>query len=156
MLSLPRSFTAHRSLAALLLPLTVSACYTAVPIAPGATPAEGARITVRLTPSGTARVEPVFGPFIVALDGSREATAGGDSIAVRVIRAHHQAGTDEARPGDLVRLARTDVERVDGRQLSKGRTSLVVGIIALAAILIPSVAGSSGGAGITGGGTVAP
>jgi hypothetical protein len=55
-----------------------------------------------------------------------------------------------------VRLARTDVERVDGRQLSKGRTGLVVGIIALVAILIPSVAGSSGGGGLTGGGTVSP
>lgn len=153
---LPRSLTPHRALAALMLPLSLAGCYTAVPLATGATPAEGARITVRLTPAGTARVEPLFGPFIVSLDGSREAVAGGDSIAVRVTRTHHQAGTDEARPGDLVRLARTDVERVDGRQLSKGRTGLVVGIIAIVAILIPSVAGSSGGGGLSGGGTVAP
>jgi hypothetical protein len=152
--------TAHRALAVVLLPLTVTAslagCYSAVPIAPGATPAEGARITVHLTPSGTARVEPVFGPFIVSLDGSREAVAGGDSIAVRVTRTHHQAGMDETRSGDLVRLARADVERIDGRKLSKGRTGLAALIVVAVAALIPSVAGSSGGSGPQGGPIIQP
>jgi hypothetical protein len=159
MSSLMRRFAPRRTIAAGLMPLmllvSVAGCYSAVPMVPGAPPVTGQRVSLRLTAAGTARVEPVFGPFIVSLDGTRESAAT-DSVVVRVTRTHHQAGTDETRQGDVVRLAPSEIAQIEGRRLSKGRTALVLGVVLGALALIPVALGSSGGGGLTGGGTTPP
>ncbi|MCU0647869.1 MAG: hypothetical protein MUF00_07720 [Gemmatimonadaceae bacterium] len=134
---------------------SLSGCYQITPITTGLPAPSAAGLRVHLSAAGTERVAATLGPFIVAVDATRE-TGAADSVVLRVTRAFHQAGTDENRSGDIVRLAPTDVERVEARRLSKGRTALVIALVAGLLGAIPAVASSSGGGGLTPGGTTPP
>jgi hypothetical protein len=89
-------------------------------------------------------VASVLGPYIVAIEGRAEPGAG-DTLVVRVRRTFHQAGIDESRPGDPVRLAPGDVASVGARRLSVWRTALVAALVAGVGVLLPGLFGSDGG-----------
>jgi hypothetical protein len=150
---LPHASRAARAGGSALCAL-LAGCTAFTPVQPAAVP-DAQSVRVRLTAEGTRRVEPAFGPYIVALDAVRDG-GGADTLVFRVSRTFHQAGVDERRSGDVVRLARSDIEAVERRQLSRGRTLGVLAAIVAGALLLPGLFGADVGGGQSGGPTPTP
>jgi hypothetical protein len=140
-------------LAAALVPLaTTMGCYEGVALAPGTIAPQGATVRAMLTPEGTAAVEPLYGPFIQRLEGNLVGPWPSDSLRVQVKATFHQSGYRADPPPQLVTLPLRAVASVERRQLNITKTAMVGLSVAILAVAVPALVGSSAGGGGTGGG----
>jgi hypothetical protein len=131
--------------------LTQAACYDYLAVPSGQPAPAAMAVRVQLAPSGTARVVPALGPFIVSLDGTLDGPWPSDSLRVRVFATRHETGfrTDYAA-GLPVTVAASDVQEARMRKLNPLKTGMLVVALGVGLGSMPALIQRSGG----GGGTV--
>lgn len=134
--------TRRRVLASVLLAtVPTSGCYRYVPAA-GAPPAPGRTVRVSLTPAAQGSLAPMIGTGVVALEGD-VVGATPDGLTLRVARLLTGARVPVAWTGGPVAVPTGAVATLERRELSRGRTALLVGGVALGALLLGAAVGSA-------------
>jgi hypothetical protein len=110
---------------------TLASCYTYVPITPDATPASGEPVALAITDAGRVGLGERFGPGVMRVEG-RLTTSPAQEYALYVHRVAFYGAPASRWSGELVRIDRGFVGSVMQRRLSRGRTGLAVGVVALA------------------------
>lgn len=141
---------AFRAVALVLLAaLPLSSCYSLVPLE--GDPAPRSQVTVRLTGAGSAALAPSLGLEAESLDGTVEGVRG-DTLELLVRSVELRSGGFATRSGDYAAVPRSAVASVEERRLSRTRSWLLAGTIAVGAFVLGRVVGTEGLFGGGGGG----
>lgn len=117
--------------------MLLSGCFNNVPLQ-GNDPAPRSRVVVRLTPGGSDEVARQVGPRVVAIEGD-VGEVHDDAIQMFVRVTEEQSGVDAPWRGESVTIPRSAIASVEERTLSRRRSILMVGAIAVGAILIARI-----------------
>lgn len=109
---------------------------------PDARPAPGESVRLALTGAGQAQLSPVVGDGVVAVEGDVVAAAPGH-LTVRIARLLTAARVSIAWSGEPVEVPTGAVASVERRQLSRGRTAMLFGGVALGVALLAATIGSA-------------
>lgn len=117
--------------------LTAPACYRPVPIESAAPPV-GKTISFLISDRGRVGLGDRLGASVARVEGRIVETVG-EEYVVNVFRVADINGKTSTWSGETVRLDRTYVERLQARQLNKGRTWLLAaGVTTVVVVLIAS------------------
>ena len=127
--------SAYRWVGVALL-FAASACYKSVPLETS-TPPVGQTVSFVISDQGRVALGERLGPGIARIEGRMLGTDG-DQYLVSVFRTAALGGATSVWSGEEMRLDRTFVARLEGRELSKTRTWITVGVATsvLAAFII--------------------
>jgi len=129
-----------RALASLIGALSLSACYTYLPLRTPE-PRVGTRVAVQLTDSGSARLGEYLGRDADAVEG-RVAAVSDTAVALSVISVRARDGQQAYWKGEPISLRRSLIARVRERRLAKGGTLLVgMGFAAGALLAVDALSG---------------
>ncbi|MGH7714054.1 MAG: hypothetical protein ACREOG_22430 [Gemmatimonadaceae bacterium] len=109
----------------------LTGCYTYIPITPGDTPPAGEPVALEITDAGRVGLSERFGPGLMRVEG-RLTTSAVQDYALNVHRVSFLGAPATRWSGELVRIDRGFVGRIQQRKLSRGRTALTVGVVTLA------------------------
>ena len=134
---------------------STSACYTYVPVQ--TPPGPGALVRVELNEGGSRSLAPVLGPQVASVDGRVVSVADtGVRLAVDVVHTGRGAGQRWEGEGTVL-VPPSGYREVRRRALSRRRTALLAGAVALGvAVLVSQGLGSDGGGGGPGPGPPPP
>ena len=122
-----------RELASLVAVLSLSACYTYLPLKTP-DPRPGTRVLAEITDSGSARLGEYLGREAGAVEGL-VVTVSDTAIALAVTSVRARDGQQAFWKGEAVSLRRAFIGRLRERRLAKGGTLLVTGALAAGALL---------------------
>ena len=117
--------SAHRWVGVSLL-FVASACYQSVPLETS-TPPVGQTVAFIISDQGRVGLGDRMGPGIARIEGRMMGTEG-DQYVVSVFRTAAIGGATSVWSGEEMRLNRSFVSRLEGRELSKTRTWLAAGV----------------------------
>ena len=117
----------------LVMLLSLSGCYSYVPVAVSGPP-PGARANLVLTDEGTVEMARLVGPSTRAIEGD-VMSANGEGLVLAVRRLERRDGIEEFWKGEQVTVPRAAVATYTERKLSRTRTALF-GAGALAAAFV--------------------
>lgn len=123
---------------------TLSGCYRYV-----ATPltalAPGAHVAVEVSTRGTVNLEPRLGRNVTRVEGTlRSSDATGVTLALLSVRRRGEV-QPSTWDGETLHLAGDEIERVQGRQLSRARTIVAATALGAAAVgIVVAIARSTG------------
>jgi hypothetical protein len=131
-----------RRLLSALVAFLALGCYVAAPLA-GPQPANGTRVAITLTESGTTAMASQLGPARVRLVG--DVAAATDSSLVLALRTvTNWRGIEETWMGEQVTVPRSAIESIGERHVSVGRSVGLTLAIVVAAVLVGKAIGSGG------------
>ncbi|MGQ0639770.1 MAG: hypothetical protein ACT4P6_03220 [Gemmatimonadaceae bacterium] len=110
---------------------TLAGCYAYVPITPGEAPPAGEPVALEISDAGRVGLSERFGPGLTRVEG-RLTTSAAQEYALNVHRVAFIGAPATRWSGELVRIDRGFVGRIQQRKLAKGRTALTVGAVTLA------------------------
>ena len=112
-------------------------CHTYEPLV-GVTPANGMRIRLQLTDSGSATLSGYIGPQVVEISG-RVRSADDRAITLSVSAIKARDGSEPFWKGEPVTIPRSLIARAEEERLAKGRTAGAAGAsLALAVVIARS------------------
>ena len=126
--------------------LVVPACYKSVPLETS-TPPVGETVSFIISDQGRVELTDRMGPGLLRIDG-RVVRTEGDQYVISVFRTAAIGGATSLWSGEEMRLNRTLVSRLEGRQLSKSRTWLAAGAatsVVVAFVMTRGLTGLFGG-----------
>ena len=129
----------------------LSGCYHYIPVA-NTSLAPGTLVSVNVSTRGAERLSPSLGTSVSVLDGAVvSANGGGMTLALKSIRRRGEL-QPSSWAGEPISLAADDVERVQERRLSRGRTfaaatALVAGAVGVIIAIAKASGNASGGPG---------
>lgn len=139
-----------RFIAGALLSCCACQAYTPITVTP-TTANQNVRVT--LTDPGAALAYGPLGSGAKIIEGRLQSVTD-STLSLAVSQVTRLGGDDEARGGDVVTLARSNIASVEQKKTSVGRSLLLAGAIAGGAIIVAHSIGSGDQAGfpISGGG----
>lgn len=143
--------TARLTAVALLPALTVSACYTTVPVR--SVPRANAELVLTMTPEASAELGGFLGRGTVSARGRLLAWRE-DSIVVSMLGTSDARGLEQLWRRERVAIPRAAVAHVTERRVSRGR-SAALAVVGAVVLLSAFKLGTQGGDG-PGGGTPTP
>ena len=118
--------------------MVLAGCYRRVPVAATSTPPVGETLSFLISDRGRVGLGERMGPGVARIDGRLVETEG-QQYVVSVFRVADITGQTSTWSGETIRLDREFVDRMQGRQLDKGRTwMLAAGVTAAVVYLIAS------------------
>lgn len=108
----------------------LTGCYSYVPITPGDAPPAGEPVALEISDAGRVGLSDRFGPGLMRVEG-RLTTSPVQEYALNVHRVAFIGAPTSRWSGELVRIDRGFVGRIQQRKLSKGRTAFAVGVVVL-------------------------
>lgn len=149
----PRAATARRGRAgaalALLLVPQLAGCfqYTGVPATGRPV---GAEVAVGITDRGREAMTPLVGSDVRRING-RVVQSTDTALVLSVTSVDHLRGLPDRWGGESIAVPRDFISTVGERRLSRGRTAIVLGVVAAAAVAATRIAleafGTGGGGG---------
>ncbi|MGQ0537448.1 MAG: hypothetical protein ACT4R6_00755 [Gemmatimonadaceae bacterium] len=112
-----------------LLPIAfflMAACYNYQPISSGVAPL-GSEFRAHLTTDGSARLTPVLGAQVAAVEGRVMGTSD-TAYVISVSATRNQARVQTFWTGESVTLPRSTIQQLEARSLNRRKTWLVVGL----------------------------
>ena len=129
--------------------LALVGCYRHVPVE-GISVANGTRVIVDLTSTGSARLRPSIGDLVTMVEGDvAESTTSGMTLALVAVRRRGEVASSNWT-GEQIQLAAEDIAQVRRTELSRGRTTIAS--IALGALGVGLVYAIARAAGLVSGG----
>lgn len=127
------------SVAILLLSLHISGCFHYVPVTQAALPS-GKEILVGITDRGRVELSPVFGPGIRRVRG--DVLESTDTSLVLAVTSVQYLDTDMPAPwdGSRIEIARDFIADIREQRLSRPRTLIMVGLVAVTAVAASMIA----------------
>jgi hypothetical protein len=145
-----------KPLSILLCSLALVGCYRNVPVE-GISVANGTRVIVDLTSTGSATLRPSIGDFVTRVEGDvTESNSNGMTLSLFAVRRRGDVAPS-SWTGEQIRLSRDDIAQVQRAELSRARTT--VASIALGAVgvgLVYVIARATGLVSGSGGGRIPP
>jgi len=147
----PRAATARRGRAgvalALLLAPQLAGCFHYAPVtATGRLP--GAEVAVGITDRGREAMTPMVGAEVARING-RVVQSTDTALVLAVASVDHLRGLPTRWAGESIAVKRDFISTVGERRLSRGRTAVVLGIVAVAVAVASRIAiegfGTGGG-----------
>ncbi len=121
-----------------------SACYQYSAFQP--TPATvGKAVRIQLTDAGTARVAPLVGPAADYVDGNLTSITD-SSYSIALAALGRRNGSEEGWKGEPVTLSHSDVESIELRKASPGRSAALTAALVSGAALVARALGAGEGA----------
>ena len=134
---------------------STGACFTYVTDAPGVRSAPDTDVRVEIEPTASDRIATALGPRVQTLDG-HTVVADDTTISISVRTITRQLGSEERWNGDVVRIPRSAIARVEHRRFDAVKSTLIAGALVGAAIVaghggtsVPTtvIKGGTGGSG---------
>lgn len=149
----PRAATARRGRAgvalALLLAPQLAGCFHYVPVTATGRPA-GAEVAVGITDRGREVMTPLVGAEVRSING-RLVQSTDSALVLAVTSVDHLRGLPDRWGGESITVPRDYIATVGERRLSRGRTAVILGIVAVAVAVASRIAiegfGTGGGGG---------
>jgi hypothetical protein len=139
-----------RVLSSVLFAILVAGCYNYNAI-DQSTPPQGMVVSLDLNDQGTASLASKLGPGVERMRGKVVNSENGDlMIAVDVTETH--GGVESYWNGENVAVSRAYISRLRERELSRGRTAVLIAAIVLGAVVIGAAAAGASILDLNGGG----
>jgi len=149
----PRAATARRGRAGvalvLLLAPQLAGCFQHVGVPATGRPV-GAEVAVGITDRGREVMTPLVGPDVRRING-RVVASTDTSLVLSVTSVDHLRGLPDRWGGESVAVPRDFISTVGERRLSRGRTAIVLGMVAVALAVASRIAIEGFGTGDGGG-----
>lgn len=147
----PRAATARRGRAgaalALLLVPQLAGCFQYVGVPATGRPG-GAEVAVSITDRGREAMTPLVGANVRRING-RVVESTDSALVLAVTSVDHLRGLPDRWGGESVAVPRDFISTVGERRLSRGRTAMVLGMVAVAVAVVSRIAiegfGTGGG-----------
>jgi hypothetical protein len=114
----------------LALCAVLTGCYTYLPLTSGDTPPAGEAVALEISDAGRVGLSDRFGPGLLRVEG-RLTSGSAQEYALNVNRVSFINAPASRWSGELVRIERGFIGRVELRKLSRTRTALTVGTVVL-------------------------
>lgn len=129
----------RRLIAGVLLSCCACQAYTPITVTP-ATATQDVRVT--LTDAGAALTAGALGSGAMVIEGRLQSVTD-STLSLAVTQVTRAGGDDEARSGESVTLARSNIASVEQKRTAVGRSLLAAGVIVGGALLVAKSIGGS-------------